>query len=181
MSSLVIKDLHVSIGDKEIIRGLTLEDPEGRSPRHHGAERLRQEHAEQGHRRASGLHGDRRRSAARWRKHPRPRTRRARAQACSSPFNTRWKFPASSNANFLRAALQARLPEGEEIEATEFYAQLYARNGQAGDARARSPRAPSTKASPAARRSATRSCRWRCSSRSTPSSTRPTPASTSTR
>ena len=30
-----------------------------------------------------------------------------------------------SNANFLRAALQGRLPEGEEIEATEFYAHLY--------------------------------------------------------
>jgi Fe-S cluster assembly protein SufD len=33
----------------------------------------------------------------------------------------------------------------------------------------------STTASPAARRSATRSCRWRCSSRSSRSSTRPTP------
>ena len=41
--------------------------------------------------------------------------------------------------------------------------------------------ARSTTASPAARRSATRSSRWRCSSRRSPSSTRPTPASTSTR
>ena len=30
-----------------------------------------------------------------------------------------------SNANFLRAALQARLPEGEELEATEYYQRLY--------------------------------------------------------
>jgi len=27
--------------------------------------------------------------------------------------------------NFIRAALQARLPEGEELEATDFYAQMY--------------------------------------------------------
>ena len=36
------------------------------------------------------------------------------------------EIPGVSNANFLRAAIQARLPEGEELEATEFYAQLYA-------------------------------------------------------
>jgi Fe-S cluster assembly ATP-binding protein len=30
-----------------------------------------------------------------------------------------------SIANFLRAAVQARLPEGEELEATDYYAQLY--------------------------------------------------------
>ena len=29
MSSLIIKDLHVCIGEKEIIRGLTLEVPKG--------------------------------------------------------------------------------------------------------------------------------------------------------
>src|ERR1043166_3246023 len=28
-------------------------------------------------------------------------------------------------ANFLRAALQSRLPEGEELEATDYYAKLY--------------------------------------------------------
>lgn len=44
----------------------------------------------------------------------------------------------------------------------------------------RSPSATSTRASRAARRSATRSSRWSCSSRSSPSSTRPTPVSTST-
>ena len=45
----------------------------------------------------------------------------------------------------------------------------------------RSPSATSTRASPAARRSGTRSCSWSCSSRRSRSSTRPTPASTSTR
>ena len=41
--------------------------------------------------------------------------------------------------------------------------------------------ATSTRGSPAARRSATRSCRWRCWSPTSRCSTRPTPASTSTR
>lgn len=40
-------------------------------------------------------------------------------------FQYPMEIPGVSNANFLRAALQARLPEGEELEATEFYAQLY--------------------------------------------------------
>lgn len=40
-------------------------------------------------------------------------------------FQYPMEIPGVSNANFLRAALQARLPEGEEIEATEFYAKMY--------------------------------------------------------
>ena len=35
------------------------------------------------------------------------------------------EIPGVTNANFLRAALQARLPEGEELEATDYYAKLY--------------------------------------------------------
>jgi hypothetical protein len=38
-----------------------------------------------------------------------------------SPFNTRWKFPGVSIANFIRAALNARLKEGEKIKAVEYY------------------------------------------------------------
>ncbi|MEJ6580786.1 MAG: Fe-S cluster assembly ATPase SufC [Akkermansiaceae bacterium] len=37
------------------------------------------------------------------------------------------EVPGVSNANFLRAALQARLPKGEEIDAVSFYKQMYAR------------------------------------------------------
>lgn len=40
-------------------------------------------------------------------------------------FQYPMEIPGVSNANFLRAALQARLPEGEELEATEYYARLY--------------------------------------------------------
>jgi Fe-S cluster assembly ATP-binding protein len=32
-----------------------------------------------------------------------------------------------SNANFLRAAIQARLPEGEELDAVAFYQKMYAK------------------------------------------------------
>ena len=42
-------------------------------------------------------------------------------------FQYPMEIPGVSNANFLRAALQARLPEGEELEATEYYAKLYER------------------------------------------------------
>jgi Fe-S cluster assembly ATP-binding protein len=35
------------------------------------------------------------------------------------------EVPGVSNANFLRAALQARLGDGEEIDATDFYRRLY--------------------------------------------------------
>ena len=37
------------------------------------------------------------------------------------------EVPGGSNANFLRAALQARLPEGEEIDAVAFYKDMYAK------------------------------------------------------
>jgi Fe-S cluster assembly ATP-binding protein len=35
------------------------------------------------------------------------------------------EIPGVSNANFLRAAIQAKLPEGEELDATDFYQRLY--------------------------------------------------------
>ncbi|HSP42558.1 MAG TPA: Fe-S cluster assembly ATPase SufC [Luteolibacter sp.] len=37
------------------------------------------------------------------------------------------EVPGVSNANFIRAALQARLPEGEEIDAVAYYKNLYAK------------------------------------------------------
>jgi Fe-S cluster assembly ATP-binding protein len=40
-------------------------------------------------------------------------------------FQYPMEIPGVSNANFIRAALQSRLPEGEELEATDYYAQLY--------------------------------------------------------
>jgi Fe-S cluster assembly ATP-binding protein len=37
------------------------------------------------------------------------------------------EVPGVSNANFIRAALQSRLPKGEEIDAVAYYKQLYAK------------------------------------------------------
>jgi Fe-S cluster assembly ATP-binding protein len=42
------------------------------------------------------------------------------------------EIPGVSNANFLRAARQARLPEGEEIDAVSFYQEMYDRMDQLG-------------------------------------------------
>lgn len=40
-------------------------------------------------------------------------------------FQYPMEIPGVSNANFLRAAVQARLPEGGELDVTEFYQRLY--------------------------------------------------------
>ena len=40
-------------------------------------------------------------------------------------FQYPMEIPGVSNANFIRAALQARLGEGEELEAVEYYERLY--------------------------------------------------------
>lgn len=40
-------------------------------------------------------------------------------------FQYPMEIPGVTIANFIRAALQARLPEGEELEATDYYALLY--------------------------------------------------------
>lgn len=40
------------------------------------------------------------------------------------------EIPGVSNANFLRAARQARLPKGEEVDAVAFYKEMYAKMDQ---------------------------------------------------
>jgi len=125
MSALVIKDLHVSIADKEILRGLNLEIPKGEvhavmGPNGSGKSTLSKVIA--GHpdytvtrgevlldgKNVLGLEPD-------------ARSRMGLFLAFQYPL----EIPGVSNANFIRAAVQARLPEGEELEATEFYAKLY--------------------------------------------------------
>jgi Fe-S cluster assembly ATP-binding protein len=126
MSSLIINELHVSIGDKEIIRGLTLEIPKGEvhavmGPNGSGKSTLSK--AIGGHPDytiTSGevlLDGENILGLG-----PDERSRKGLFLAFQYPM----EIPGVSNANFLRAALQARLPEGEELEATDYYAKLYA-------------------------------------------------------
>ncbi len=125
MSSLEIKDLHVSIGDQEIIRGLTLEIPKGEvhavmGPNGSGKSTLSK--AIGGHPDYTITGGDVLIDGASiLGLDPDQRARAGLFLAFQYPM----EIPGVSNANFLRAALQARLPDGEELEATDYYAQLY--------------------------------------------------------
>ena len=65
-------------------------------------------------------HGDRWMAKTSW-----PGAGRARPQGPFLAFQYPMEIPGVSNANFLRAAVQARLPEGEVLDATDYYARLY--------------------------------------------------------
>jgi Fe-S cluster assembly ATP-binding protein len=125
MNSLSIRNLHVSIGEKEIIRGFSLDIPKGEvhaimGPNGSGKSTLSK---------AIGGHPDYTVTSGEvlmdgenilsW--GPDERARKGLFLAFQYPM----EIPGVSNANFLRAALQARLPDGEEIEATDFYQHLY--------------------------------------------------------
>ena len=125
MSSLFIKNLHVSIGDKEIIRGLTLEVPKGQvhaimGPNGSGKSTLSKAIGGHPDYTVTGgdvlLDGESILGLA-----PDERARTGLFLAFQYPM----EIPGVSNANFLRAALNARQSEGEEIEATDFYARMY--------------------------------------------------------
>jgi len=125
MSSLSIQDLHVRIGEKEIIRGLTLEIPKGEvhaimGPNGSGKSTLSK--AIGGHPDYTITGGDVLLDGESiLGLEPDERARKGLFLAFQYPM----EIPGVSNANFLRAALNARQPEGEEIEATEFYAKMY--------------------------------------------------------
>ena len=125
MNQLEIQDLHASIGENEILRGLSLTVPKGEvhaimGPNGSGKSTLAKIIA--GHPDytvTSGavlmdgenileLEADQ-------------RARKGIFLAFQYPS----EIPGVTIANFLRAAVQARLPEGEELEATDYYAELY--------------------------------------------------------
>lgn len=125
MSSIVIQDLSVSIQNQEIIRGLNLEFSQGEvhaimGPNGSGKSTLAKVIAGHPDYEVTGgdilLDGE-----SILGMEPDDRARRGLFLAFQYPM----EIPGVSNANFLRAALQARLPEGEELEATEFYQRLY--------------------------------------------------------
>ena len=124
-SSLVISDLCVSIGDKPIVKSLNLEVPKG------------EVHA------IMGLNGSGKSTLAKAiAGHPdytvtsgsvlldgeeilgMEADERAR-KGLFLAFQYPMEVPGVSNANFIRAALQSRLGEGEELEAVDYYHQLY--------------------------------------------------------
>ena len=122
---LSIRDLHVSIGENEIVRGLSLSVPRGEvhaimGPNGSGKSTLAKVLA--GHpdyRVTSGevlMDGQNVLELA--------ADERAR-QGIFLAFQYPSEIPGVTIANFLRAAVQARMPEGEELEATDYYARLY--------------------------------------------------------
>ncbi|MCB1229752.1 MAG: Fe-S cluster assembly ATPase SufC [Verrucomicrobiae bacterium] len=125
--SLSINDLHVSVDGTEIIKGLTLDIPKGEvhaimGPNGSGKSTLAKVLAGNEEYEITGgsvlmdgqdllgMEID-------------ERSRAGLFLAFQYPH----EIPGVSNANFLRAALQARLPKGEEIDAVAFYKQMYAR------------------------------------------------------
>ncbi len=125
MSKLEIKDLRAGINGTEIVRGLSLEVGKGEvhaimGPNGSGKSTLAKVLA--GHPDYEVLGGDvlmDGKSILEMEV-----DERARAGLFLA-FQYPSEVPGVSIANFLRAALNARLGEGEEIEATEFYARLY--------------------------------------------------------
>jgi Fe-S cluster assembly ATP-binding protein len=127
MSQLEIKDLHISIGNKPIVKGLTLTVNQGEvhaimGPNGTGKSTLAKAIA--GHpdyaitsgevlldgKSLLELEAD----------------ERARAGIFLA-FQYPSEIPGVTIANFLRASLQARLAEGEELDATAYYKRLYSK------------------------------------------------------
>jgi len=125
MSSLVIKDLYATVAGLEILRGLSLEVEKGKvhaimGPNGSGKSTLSKIIA--GHPDYTVTSGEVLADGVNiLGMEPDERAREGVFLAFQYPM----EIPGVSNANFLRAALQARLPQGEELEATEFYGELY--------------------------------------------------------
>ena len=125
--SLVIKDLHATVEDTPILKGVNLEIPKGEvhaimGPNGSGKSTLSKIIAgHEDYEVSSGsvtLDGEDILD-----KDVDERSRDGIFLAFQYPS----EVPGVSNANFIRAALQARLPKGEEIDAVAYYKDLYAK------------------------------------------------------
>jgi Fe-S cluster assembly ATP-binding protein len=125
MNQLSVENLHVTIAGKEIVRGLSLQVSKGEvhaimGPNGSGKSTLAKVLA--GHpdyivtQGKITMEGE---DLLGW--EPDERSRRGLFLAFQYPS----EIPGVTIANFLRAAVQARLPQGEELEATDYYARLY--------------------------------------------------------
>ncbi len=125
MNELSIENLHVKIADKEIVRGLSLHVPRGdvhaiMGPNGSGKSTLAKVlagHPDYEVTQGKVLMDDEDVLAL-------PADERAR-RGLFLAFQYPSEIPGVTIANFLRAAVQARMPEGEELEATDYYARLY--------------------------------------------------------
>ena len=127
MSKLEINDLHISIGDKPIVKGFSLTVSQGEvhaimGPNGTGKSTLAKAIA--GHPDYTVTSGevllDGKSVLA---MQPDERARAGLFLAFQYPS----EIPGVSIANFLRAAVQARMAEGEELDASGYYKRLYAK------------------------------------------------------
>ena len=125
MNELRVENLRVSVADQEIVRGLSLHVPRGEvhalmGPNGSGKSTLAKVLA--GHPDYHVISGKIFMDGENLLElDPDERARRGLFLAFQYPS----EIPGVTIANFLRAALQARLPDGEELEATDYYARLY--------------------------------------------------------
>ncbi len=124
--SLEIKDLHANIGDREILKGLNLTIPKGEVHAimgKNGSGKSTLAKVMAGHPSYEVTSGDVLLDGeSLFGLEPDQRARAGLFLAFQYPM----EIPGVTIANFIRAALQARLPEGEELEAVEYYKSLYA-------------------------------------------------------
>jgi Fe-S cluster assembly ATP-binding protein len=125
MSALEIRNLHASINDQPILRGVDLTIPRGEvhaimGPNGSGKSTLAKVMA--GHEDYVVTEGEVLMDGENILElEVDERARRGLFMAFQYPS----EVPGVTIANFLRAALQARLKEGEELDATEYYQRLY--------------------------------------------------------
>jgi Fe-S cluster assembly ATP-binding protein len=126
--SLLIQNLTASIGDQPILKGLNLEVPKGEVHAimgKNGSGKSTLAKIMAGHPDYTVTGGDALMDGVSLFSMEEPDAR-ARAGLFLA-FQYPMEIPGVTIANFIRAAVQARLPEGEELEATDYYANLYAK------------------------------------------------------
>jgi len=125
--TLSIRDLHASIGDTPILKGLTLEIPKGEVHAimgKNGSGKSTLAKVMAGHPDYTVTSGDVLLDGQSiLGLEPDVRARLGLFLAFQYPM----EIPGVTIANFIRAALQARLPEGEDLDAIDYYENLYAK------------------------------------------------------
>jgi Fe-S cluster assembly ATP-binding protein len=127
MSTLSIVNLHARIGEQEILRGLNLEIPKGEVHAimgKNGSGKSTLAKIMAGHPAYEVTEGDVLLDGKSiLGMEPDERARLGLFLAFQYPM----EIPGVTIANFIRAAVQARMAEGDELDATEYYARLYSK------------------------------------------------------